>query len=250
MFDQWLERNSPVPNTCTAFLGLDKLIELPVFRWTPWSVYICIGKYPCQWYFHNTSQLHAQVTCPAAPVICFLIQQPLTHIDNPEHWSSVSDLVHKCPWKGVWTSKSSLQGARLKPHRVSLECGSLLDCWSSSLEPVLRPILTPYRWKSRMLPINSDVWNNTLSHMLFQAGLANPNYCKGNIWFWSRLTRKFMFVLQQWNMWSFMLAAHCHSVCVMCRYKGRQKEWLAAFYLYTHPFTLQCLQLISLGWKS
>lgn len=30
--------------------------------------------------------------------------------------------------------------------------------------------------------INFDVWNSTLAHMLFQAGLANPNSCEGSKW--------------------------------------------------------------------
>lgn len=182
------------------------------------------------------------------------MQQPLTYVENPEHWSSVSELVHKSPWKCMWTPKSSFQGARSKPCGVSLERGALLDCSSSSLEPVLRSFLTMYRWKSRMLRINFDVWNNTLSCILFQAGIANPNYCECSQWFWSRLTRKFVFILQQWNMWSFMLAAHCHSACVnMKGGKGSASQHSTfmsrdtQMYILSH---LQGLQLVSLWWKS
>lgn len=169
--------------------------------------------------------LHRQIPMPVVlaqhlPAVCtgdlpgsssdLLVPQPLTYTENPERWGSVSELVHKSPWKCMRTPKSSWQGARLKPSRVSLGCGALLDCWSGSLELVL----TLHHTDENPRYINFDVWNNTLSHMLFQAGLANPNYCEGSKWFWSRLTI---------YIYSSFIAILSH---------------------------FQWLQLVSLGWKS
>lgn len=155
----------------------------------------------------------------------------------------------------MWVPASSLQGARLKPCRVFW---SGVPLWAA-LEPVLRPFLTTYSWKSGMFPINFDLWNNRLSCMSFLAGITNANYCEDNKQFWSRLTRKFIFIFQQWHTWSFMLAVHHLSACI--NIKG--SNMLLSCFIQTWHSTLmsrdnqlrilsclQCSLLVSLGWKS
>jgi len=106
-------------------------------------------------------------------------------------------------------SLSSLQGASLKPCRVSLEQGAPVSCCRGSLEPVLRPFVTTDSQNLGYFQL-FDLWSNRLSHMSLLAGITNANCCEENkqIWLASRIH------VLAWHTWSFMLAAQHHSAYI------------------------------------